>query len=1316
MDSGCSVNRALLEIEDTSRVANTRREREGERERVIASRQSDQRNHSNPPAASAAAGEAGRGEPAPRDPASPCRTRAPIWGSAEEGSGRGRKRVRLLALDDDDDEEEESGMEGSSAPACGDVASCSSGGGGEQTQSTGMFAAMQENACSIDSNDVVYPQSGLWYSAGQNGMYSGGGYMQHQNLEGCMYMNQIGQMCGPYPPEQLYEGLSTGFLHRDLAIYAVFGGKMANPVSLGSLKQFLSQWNSDSVVATRDESVENKKMASVNKMILPDNLSSEESCWMFEDAEGRRHGPHSLAELSYWHHSSYLHDLSMIYHVDSKFGPFTLVSLIDWWSGGAEHSESAANDSGSLNTLMDDVVEDISHQLHAGIMKSARKVFIDEIFSSVLPEMIACRKTEKQMAAKLKSQAAKTDNVSNKNALVLKGKGDGTSTHPKSLKSYNNNLPGDPSVAVQSTAIQYEFADILSAVWETIYNESMKSIWDEVLYDPVMDYCDAWLKRKNDSNLLSTVVPGASDNQKMQDTDETSPKAICDSDAPESDMDFPPGFGPNRESAEHSHSACVEYVSDKTNGKSGSSTTLFSGPLGRVQVMLANELYVAAKEALFQHFKEVIAEEITNCLCIGLEDNINQERIRTPVHAPEPSSPPGISVHETPSPAEMARDEILDMAEMARDEISDMTEMARDEISDMAEMAVDTIPCPADMAASGTSTVPEVTTDKLIIPYVEHQSPSASYASIFEKLDVHEEAELDDSFDEVPPGTEAGLASLVIMEENKYLPSKSVDSVPDIYRYTNWAFFRQILHESVMKEWVSLFSGALSNCFDSWYARKNIVAKTMNDSLRPKEYTYYRKRKLRKNCEASSSEKPMDEQLSRPLRDLVERKVNMKNIHGSSKVGISQRVSVVEKPSKKRAKPSHNDDINQNIQQDLKLLSDKVPKRNRSSHPASKPLVSNKVPTADRTTSAMPAKKRKQKNLATESNLKAKAVILSPESHGCEAPTEKRTTATMPVKKRKKNLSGESKLKAKPLTSPESYVCEAPIDNRTTSTMPAKKRKQKNLSNESNLKKKPLVLCPESYGCARASVSGWEWRDWARNATPSERAQVRGYRVRSILSAPENNVLKSSQVKGSSARTNRVKLRNLLAAAEGTDLLKITQSKSRKKRLRFQRSKIHEWGLVALESIDAEDFVIEYVGELIRRQVSDIREDQYEKSGIGSSYLFRLDDDYVVDATKRGGLARFINHSCDPNCYTKVITVEGQKKIFIYAKRRKKDSMPLWFPAVPRINELGSKADKSGGNCNWVLPQYDGNCVARLDGLIQAIQRKASIGKPKVHS
>lgn len=47
----------------------------------------------------------------------------------------------------------------------------------------------------------------------------------------------------------------------------------------------------------------------------------------------------------------------------------------------------------------------------------------------------------------------------------------------------------------------------------------------------------------------------------------------------------------------------------------------------------------------------------------------------------------------------------------------------------------------------------------------------------------------------------------------------------------------------------------------------------------------------------------------------------------------------------------------------------------------------------------------------------------------------------------------------------------------------------------------------------------------------------------------------------------------------------------------------------------------------------------------------RLDEGYVVDATKQGGLARFINHSCEPNCYTKIILVDGRKKIGIYSRK-----------------------------------------------------------------
>ncbi|KAJ7594183.1 hypothetical protein C8J56DRAFT_926134 [Mycena floridula] len=114
---------------------------------------------------------------------------------------------------------------------------------------------------------------------------------------------------------------------------------------------------------------------------------------------------------------------------------------------------------------------------------------------------------------------------------------------------------------------------------------------------------------------------------------------------------------------------------------------------------------------------------------------------------------------------------------------------------------------------------------------------------------------------------------------------------------------------------------------------------------------------------------------------------------------------------------------------------------------------------------------------------------------------------------------------------------------------------------------------------------------------------------------------------------------------------KFNQLQTRKKHLRFARSPIHDWGLYAMERIARGEMVIEYVGEIIRAQVAEKREKNYERQGIGSSYLFRIDEDLVVDATKKGNLGRLINHSCDPNCTAKIITINGEKKIVIYAKQ-----------------------------------------------------------------
>ena len=128
--------------------------------------------------------------------------------------------------------------------------------------------------------------------------------------------------------------------------------------------------------------------------------------------------------------------------------------------------------------------------------------------------------------------------------------------------------------------------------------------------------------------------------------------------------------------------------------------------------------------------------------------------------------------------------------------------------------------------------------------------------------------------------------------------------------------------------------------------------------------------------------------------------------------------------------------------------------------------------------------------------------------------------------------------------------------------------------------------------------------------------------------------------------------KELLTALTGdADVLRFNQLKKRKKPVKFARSAIHNWGLYSLEPIAANEMIIEYVGEKVRQEIADLRERRYEKSGIGSSYLFRIDESHVVDATKKGGIARFINHSCMPNCTAKIIRVDGDKRIVIYALR-----------------------------------------------------------------
>lgn len=172
-------------------------------------------------------------------------------------------------------------------------------------------------------------------------------------------------------------------------------------------------------------------------------------------------------------------------------------------------------------------------------------------------------------------------------------------------------------------------------------------------------------------------------------------------------------------------------------------------------------------------------------------------------------------------------------------------------------------------------------------------------------------------------------------------------------------------------------------------------------------------------------------------------------------------------------------------------------------------------------------------------------------------------------------------------------------------------------------------------------------------------ARTEGYRLisdaekfpylRAIYKDKDMDAPQIEQTSGQhSARNTRHLYRNLKSAdTSDSDLMKFNQLKSRKKKLRFEKSSIHAWGLFAEEPIDSNDMVIEYIGEIVRQKVADNREKIYEQMGIGSSYLFRIDDDTIIDATKIGNLARFINHSCDVSYFLFIFFLVQTKSFYL---------------------------------------------------------------------
>ncbi|CAL5065014.1 unnamed protein product [Urochloa decumbens] len=122
------------------------------------------------------------------------------------------------------------------------------------------------------------------------------------------------------------------------------------------------------------------------------------------------------------------------------------------------------------------------------------------------------------------------------------------------------------------------------------------------------------------------------------------------------------------------------------------------------------------------------------------------------------------------------------------------------------------------------------------------------------------------------------------------------------------------------------------------------------------------------------------------------------------------------------------------------------------------------------------------------------------------------------------------------------------------------------------------------------------------------------------------------------------------------------------------------FGLVAEDEIKKGEFVVEYVGEVIDDRSCEKRLWQMKRLSDTNFYLCEVSSNMVIDATNKGNMSRFINHSCEPNTEMQKWTVDGETRVGIFALRDIKKGEELTYDY--KFVQFGPDQDCHCGSSN----------------------------------